>query len=132
MSTAETPTLAVLTALAEPSRLAIVDLLREGPRPVGEIASLVKIAQPHASRHLRILSEAGLVTARRQAQSKIYRLQRSPFASLEQWLDSFAAVWDERADRLGDYLDQLAEEDDKAVRTGSDQTDPDDHEDGRP
>lgn len=103
------PTMSVLSALAEPSRLAIVDLLREGPAPVGRIADRVKIAQPHASRHLRILAEAGLVSARRDAQSKIYRLERSPFVSLETWLDSFAPVWQERADRLGDYLDHLSE-----------------------
>jgi DNA-binding transcriptional ArsR family regulator len=102
-----TPSLAVLTALAEPNRLAIVSLLRTGPRAVGEIASQVKIAQPHASRHLRILAEAGLVSARREAQSRIYRLERAPFASLEEWLDTFAVVWEERADRLGDYLERL-------------------------
>jgi DNA-binding transcriptional ArsR family regulator len=105
------PTLAVLSALAEPSRLAIVALLREGPRSVGDIATEVHIAQPHASRHLRILGEAGLVSARREAQSKIYRLERSPFASLETWLASFAPVWEERVDRLGGYLDRLTEAD---------------------
>lgn len=104
-----TPTLTVLTALAEPNRLAIVSLLRDGPRPVGDIAVRLQIAQPHASRHLRILADAGLVSARREAQSKIYRLERFPFTSLEQWLDTFADVWAERADRLGGYLDRLDE-----------------------
>ncbi|PRZ05184.1 DNA-binding transcriptional ArsR family regulator [Isoptericola sp. CG 20/1183] len=102
--------LAVLSALAEPNRLAIVSLLREGPRAVGDIAARIEIAQPHASRHLRILADAGLVSARREAQSRIYRLERSPFASLENWLDTFSAVWEERADRLGDYLEHLDED----------------------
>jgi DNA-binding transcriptional ArsR family regulator len=110
------PSLAVLSALAEPNRLAIVDLLRDGPRAVGDIATRVKIAQPHASRHLRILAEAGLVSARREAQSRIYRLERSPFKSLEHWLDTFAAVWEERADRLGDYLEHLDEDTPDASR----------------
>jgi DNA-binding transcriptional ArsR family regulator len=110
------PSLAVLTALAEPNRLAIVGLLRAGPRAVGDIATHVKIAQPHASRHLRILADAGLVSARREAQSRIYRLERGPFASLEQWLDTFAVVWEERADRLGDYLEDLDEDPSDAHR----------------
>lgn len=111
MATAATlPPLSVFTALAEPNRFAIVDLLRDGPRAVGDVATQLDIAQPHASRHLRILADAGLVTARREAQSRIYRLERSAFASLEDWLDSFAAVWDERADRLTDYLDRIAED----------------------
>lgn len=110
------PSLAVLTALAEPNRLAIVGLLRAGPRAVGDIAAHVQIAQPHASRHLRILADAGLVSARREAQSRIYRLERSPFVSLEQWLDTFAAVWEERADRLGDYLEDLDEDSSDAHR----------------
>jgi DNA-binding transcriptional ArsR family regulator len=113
-----TPSLAVLTALAEPNRLAIVSLLRKGPRAVGEIASQVKIAQPHASRHLRILADAGLVSARREAQSRIYRLERAPFASLEEWLDTFAVVWEERADRLGDYLERLDEGSTDSSRRG--------------
>lgn len=120
-TTSSTPTLAVLTALAEPNRLAIVDLLREGPRPVGEIAAQVNIAQPHASRHLRILADTGLVSARRQAQSKIYRLERSPFASLEDWLDSFATVWDERADRLSEYVERLAEDEHDAPQQPKEQ-----------
>lgn len=102
-------TLTVLNALAEPSRLAIVGLLRDGPHSVGDIATQVRIAQPHASRHLRILADAGLVSARREAQSKIYRLERTPFASLESWLASFAPVWEARVDRLGGYLERLTE-----------------------
>ncbi len=110
MPTATHPDLVTLTALAEPHRLAIVDLLRDGPRSVGDIAQRVQIAQPHASRHLKILAEAGLVSARRQAQSRIYRLERGPFSSLETWLDSFAQVWSERTNRLDDYVSRLTQQ----------------------
>lgn len=102
--------LGMLTALAEPNRLRIVELLRGGPCSVGEVAERLELMQPHASRHLRILAEAGLVRAERRAQSRIYHLQRAPFRSLEAWLDTFAQVWDTRTERLGSYLEQLGEQ----------------------
>lgn len=110
MAPAVTQPLPLFAALAEPTRFAIVDLLRDGPRAVTDVAAQLELKQPHASRHLRILAEAGLVSARRDAQSRIYSLERSAFASLETWLDSFAVVWNERADRLGDYLERIADD----------------------
>lgn len=109
-------TIEVLRAIAEPSRYAIVELLREGARPVGEIATALDIRQPHASRHLRILAEAGVVSARSAAQSRIYRLEPAAFESLEQWLGTFAEIWADRADRLETYLEQVAEEEEEQGR----------------
>jgi DNA-binding transcriptional ArsR family regulator len=109
MSTA-TLDLGMLTALAEPNRLRIVELLRERPHAVGEIAERLSLLQPQTSRHLRILAEAGVVSAERLAQSRVYHLQPAPFRSLETWLDSFAQVWEERMDRLDDVLAQAARE----------------------
>lgn len=109
-ATTKPPPLPIFAALAEPNRFAIVDLLRGGPRAVGDVATQLDIAQPHASRHLRVLADAGIVSARREAQSRIYRLERSAFVSVEDWLDDFAAVWEERADRLDTYLDFMAED----------------------
>lgn len=103
----------VLRAIAEPSRYAIVELLRGGARPVGQIATALGIRQPHASRHLRILAEAGVVSARTAAQSRIYRLEPAAFDSLGQWLDTFAGIWADRADRLDAYLEQVADEQDE-------------------
>ncbi|GAA1752551.1 ArsR/SmtB family transcription factor [Agromyces humatus] len=97
----------VLVALAEPNRLRIVELLRSGPRPVGEIAERLSLLQPQTSRHLRILAEAGLVSAEKQAQSRVYHLLPTQFRSLEAWLDSFADVWTDRVDRLDSYLSEL-------------------------
>ncbi|MFF2371260.1 ArsR/SmtB family transcription factor [Agromyces sp. NPDC058110] len=96
----------VLTALAEPNRLRIVELLRERPHAVGEIAERLSLLQPQTSRHLRILSEAGIVSAERLAQSRVYHLLPAPFRSLETWLDSFAQLWEERMQRLDDVLAQ--------------------------
>lgn len=101
----------MLTALAEPNRLRIVELLRDGPQPVGEIADRLALLQPQTSRHLRILAEAGLVRADRQAQSRVYRLLPAPFRSLGAWLDTFAQVWETRTDRLDSYLTELEAQD---------------------
>jgi DNA-binding transcriptional ArsR family regulator len=105
-SPAATLDLGLLTALAEPNRLRIIELLRERPHPVGEIAERLNLLQPQTSRHLRILAEAGVVSGERQAQSRVYQLLPAPFRSLETWLDSFAHVWEERFERLDDVLAQ--------------------------
>lgn len=100
----------LLTALAEPNRMRIVELLREGPCPVGEISERLALLQPQTSRHLRILSDAGLVRAERRAQSRIYHLLPEAFRSLESWLNTFADVWEERTERLDEYLSELEAE----------------------
>jgi DNA-binding transcriptional ArsR family regulator len=96
--------LTTLGALAEPNRLHIVELLRDGPRPVGEIAELLGLRQPQVSKHLRVLSAAGVVEAHPVAQQRIYQLRPQPFRELETWLASYRHVWDARFDRLEAYL----------------------------
>ena len=70
---------ATLSALAEPNRLRIVELLRDKPRSVNEIATRLALRQPQVSKHLRVLNSAGLVRARPVAQQRIYQLQPKPF-----------------------------------------------------
>ncbi|MFC4307121.1 ArsR/SmtB family transcription factor [Cohnella boryungensis] len=96
-----------LSALAEPHRLHIVELLRDGPRPVGEIADRLHLQQPQASKHLRVLSEAGLVEVQPIANRRIYRLRPQPLQELNDWLETFRGVWEARFDRLDDYLHEL-------------------------
>jgi DNA-binding transcriptional ArsR family regulator len=96
-----------LSALAEPNRLHIVELLREGPRTVGNIAVKLSLRQPQVSRHLRVLSDAGLVKAYPKANQRIYYLQTKPLQELDSWIESFRRIWDERIDRLEDYLREL-------------------------
>lgn len=98
---------ATLSALAEPNRLHIVELLRTGPRPVGEIADELRLHQPQVSKHLRVLSDAGLVEVRPIAQRRIYQLRPQPFRELDTWIESFRRLWEERFDRLDDYLQML-------------------------
>lgn len=96
-----------LSALAEPNRLQIVELLHDGPCSVGEIVLRLKLSQPQVSKHLHVLVEAGLVEVKPIAQRRIYQLRPQPFQQLETWLESFRNVWDERFDRLDDYLHEL-------------------------
>src|SRR5262249_20518956 len=98
-----------LSALAEPNRLRIVELLRDEPHSVAEIAERLQLRQPQVSKHLRILSEAGLVEARPVAQQRIYQLQARPFAELDNWLETFKHIWEGRLDALDEHLKTLIE-----------------------
>src|SRR3989475_2885040 len=91
-------------ALMEPNRLHIVELLRDGPLTVGEIAERLGLQQPQGSKHLKVLSEADIVEGQPQANRRIYKLRREPFQALETWLHSFRRLSAERFDRLDDYL----------------------------
>ena len=96
-----------LSALAEPNRLRIVELLRDRPRPVGEIAERLLIRQPQVSKHLRVLKEAGLVEVHPVAQQRIYLLQAKPFEELDTWVNTFKHIWNNRLDVLDEYLQEL-------------------------
>ena len=95
-----------LTAIAEPNRFRIVELLRDGPRPVGAIVDALGLAQPHVSRHLRLLSEAGVVDVTKQAQQRIYRLRPEAMREVSDWAQGFAALWSARMDRRGSFLEE--------------------------
>jgi DNA-binding transcriptional ArsR family regulator len=103
----------VMSALAEPTRMQIVELLRECPLTVGEIAERLQLRQPQASKHLRVLSEAGIVEAEVDANRRIYRLRPDPFRELDKWLESYRVIWEQRFDRLDDYLQKLQGKDTK-------------------
>jgi len=102
--------LATLNALAEPNRLRIIELLREGPRAVGEIAARLQIRQPQVSKHLRVLSEAGLVEVHQSAQQRIYRLRAEPFQALDAWLEAYRSLKEASYDRLEEQLRALQAE----------------------
>ncbi|MDB5085386.1 MAG: TrmB family transcriptional regulator [Bacilli bacterium] len=103
----------IMSALAEPNRLQIVELLRFGPRPVGDISERLRIRQPQVSKHLRVLSDAGLVEVQPLANLRIYKLRPQRFQELDAWLDSFRSMWDERFDRLDGYLNELQAQENK-------------------
>ena len=91
----------------EPNRLHIVELLRDGPLTVGQIAQKLALRQPQVSKHLKVLSQAAIVEVQPEANRRIYQLRREPFQELDTWLHSFRRLWDERFDRLDDYLLEL-------------------------
>ena len=92
------------TALAEPNRLKIIELLRKQPCSVNEVAQLLRLRQPQASKHLRTLADAGLVSVRPAAQQRIYALNPEPFLQLEDWVNSFQHYWNQRFDNLESHL----------------------------
>ncbi|MFD0589060.1 ArsR/SmtB family transcription factor [Paenibacillus sp. GCM10027627] len=96
-----------LNALAEPNRLKIVELLRNGPLTVGDIAERLALNQPQASKHLKYLSEAGLVEVQPVANKRFYKLRTEPFQEMDNWLDSFRQMWEDRFDRIDEYLKKL-------------------------
>jgi DNA-binding transcriptional ArsR family regulator len=92
------------SALAETNRLKIIELLRERSRSVNEVALLLEIRQPQASKHLHTLSQAGLVNVQPVAQQRIYTLNPEPFLRLEDWVNSFDKFWGQKLDSLENYL----------------------------
>ena len=95
------------SALSEPNRFGIVELLRDGPLSVGEITDRLGLNQPQASKHLRVLNDAGLVEVQAIANRRIYKLRPEPLQELDAWLDSFRLIWEDRFDQLDDYLREL-------------------------
>ncbi|MGE8207298.1 ArsR/SmtB family transcription factor [Heyndrickxia sp. NPDC080065] len=96
-----------LSALSEPNRMNIVELLRDGPLTVGEIADQLGLKQPQTSKHLKVLSENGIVEVQAEANRRIYKLRPEPFQALDSWIQSFQHVMQERFDNLDDYLKEL-------------------------
>ncbi|TVY04185.1 ArsR/SmtB family transcription factor [Cohnella terricola] len=95
------------SALAEPNRLNIVDLLLNGPLTVGKIAEKLELNQPQTSKHLRVLCDSGLVEVQPMANRRIYQLRPEPLQELDTWLNSYRRLWENRLDQLDDYLQVL-------------------------
>ena len=91
---------AVLRALADESRRAMLETLSGGPATAGELAARLPIARPGVSRHLRVLREAGLVDVRQDAQRRVYTLRPEPLAEVDEWLGRYRALWEQRLDAL--------------------------------
>ncbi len=96
----------VFSAIADPTRRAILDAIRGRERAAGDIASLFPVSRPAISRHLRVLRSAGLVRERRVAQARLYSLDPAPLREVDRWLDHYKVFW---AARLHD-LKRVVEE----------------------
>jgi DNA-binding transcriptional ArsR family regulator len=106
-----------LQALAEPNRFQIVELLRDGPRPVGDMVDRLGLRQPQVSKHLRVLSDAGLVDVRVDAQRRIYALRPATLKELEAWIERYRRIWEVNFRRLDAVLDELKAKERKRGRT---------------
>lgn len=97
------PPQSALSALADPTRRAVFERLRDGPRSVSEIARGMPVSRPAVSQHLRTLKQAGLVRDEARGTARIYRIHAPALRELRTWLDSF---WDVALDRFRNYLDE--------------------------
>ena len=100
----------IYEALADQTRRQILDLIREQPRSVGELVEQLRISQPLASKHLRVLRDVGVVKVRQDAQRRWYELDPQPLMELDAWLSQYRQQWEARLDRLDDYLQQLQQQ----------------------
>jgi DNA-binding transcriptional ArsR family regulator len=94
------------SALAEPNRLHIVELLHDKPRPVGELADRLHIRQPQVSKHLKILADAGIVEVRPLANQRIYELSPKKFQEIDTWLKKYRKLWEDQFDALEKVLEK--------------------------
>jgi len=99
----------VFNAIAEASRREILDALITGEKAVGAIVVDVSMTQPQVSKHLRVLSEVGLVKSRAEGRRRLYSLEPARLRPMHEWLAKYAQAWAERLDRMDDYLKELQE-----------------------
>ena len=100
----------VFNAVAEERRRAILDTLIAGEKAVGAIVDDLAMSQPQVSKHLRVLSEVGLVTSRAEGRRRLYRLDPARLQPLHEWLAKYEQAWNDRLDRMDDYLQELQDE----------------------
>jgi DNA-binding transcriptional ArsR family regulator len=97
----------VFNAIAEAHRREVLDALIAGEKAVGEIVNDLSMSQPQVSKHLRVLSEVGLVRCRAEGRRRLYRLDPAHLRPLHEWLAKYEQAWNARMDRMDDYLKEL-------------------------
>ena len=93
------------TAVAEPSRRRILDLLRDGERSVNDLVQRIGLSQPGVSKHLRVLRDAGLVEVRPEGRQRWYALRAEPLAEVDEWLEPYREYWTRHLDALERHLE---------------------------
>jgi DNA-binding transcriptional ArsR family regulator len=99
----------VFEALADPTRRRIVEALKGGEQPVGDLVARAGVHQSGVSRHLKLLQEAGFVSVRPDGQRRLYALRPEPFDELDRWLAAYRELWETRLDRFGAALEARRE-----------------------
>ena len=100
----------VFNAIADAHRREVLDALIAGEKAVGEIVTDLSMSQPQVSKHLRVLSEVGLVTCRAEGRRRLYRLEPACLRPLREWLAAYEQAWNARMDRVDDYLKELQQQ----------------------
>ena len=100
----------VFNAIAEARRREILDALIAGEKAVGTIVTDLSMSQPQVSKHLRVLSEVGLVRSRAEGRRRLYSLEPTRLRPMHEWLAKYEQAWNERLDRMDDYLKELREQ----------------------
>ena len=103
-------------AVADPTRRRILDLLRQRERPVNDLVAALGVAQPNVSKHLRALTDVGLVWARAEGRRLVYTLRPEPLRELDVWLAPYRRFWADRLDDLEAHLDRMDEREDNSTR----------------
>jgi DNA-binding transcriptional ArsR family regulator len=103
----------VFNAIAEAHRREILDALMAGEKAVGAIVDDLSMSQPQVSKHLRVLSEVGLVGYRAEGRRRLYRLEPARLRPLHDWLAKYEQAWNDRLDRVEDYLKELQQQGDQ-------------------
>ncbi len=109
---------ATFTALADPTRRAILALLAKGDASVLELAKPFDISQPAISKHLKVLERAGLISRGRDAQRRPCRIEGKALADASDWLEAYRQVWQQNFQRLDALLEELQAPDKKSPRKG--------------
>jgi DNA-binding transcriptional ArsR family regulator len=99
----------LFNAVAKADRRAVLDTLIAGEKAVGAIVTDLSMSQPQVSKHLRVLSEVGLVRCRAEGRRRLYRLEPARLRPFHDWLAKYEQAWNERLDRMDDYLKELQE-----------------------
>ena len=97
----------VFNAVADMHRREILDALITGEKAVGALVNALSMSQPQVSKHLRVLSEVGLVTCRAEGNHRLYRLEPARLRPLHDWVAKHEQAWNDRLDRMDDYLKEL-------------------------
>jgi DNA-binding transcriptional ArsR family regulator len=100
----------VFNAIAETHRREILDALMTGEKAVGTIVNDLSMSQPQVSKHLRVLSEVGLVRCRAEGRRRLYRLEPARLRPMHEWLGKYEQAWNDRLDRMDDYLKELQQQ----------------------
>jgi DNA-binding transcriptional ArsR family regulator len=109
-------TVDAFNAVAEPRRRQILDLLVAGERPVNDLVEAMDLAQPHVSRHLRVLREVGAVDVREDGRQRLYRLNGPALRPIHDWVTPFEQFWNDRMTLLTDVVTDLMANDPSTVR----------------